>query len=134
VPDYTEQVNHRIAEESEFLPQPPADDQNPEEITTAFVLECLAQNERGDGTLYAHLHRDQVVYVKKSQEWLAFKGHYWEQDIFDIHLRNVKSVTEKYLNEATGLKTPIQRVGDQLRDVEKRSRLPNTGSAPLEKP
>lgn len=120
MPDsYSDQVNERIQQEAEFLPQPPQADQTPEELTSAFVIECLANNERGDGTLYAQLHRDQVVFVKKSQEWLAFKGHYWEQDIYDLHLRNVKGVAQMYLDEATGLKAPIQRLGDQLRGVEK---------------
>lgn len=137
MPDYTDMVNERIEQEAEFLPQPPEVDLTPEELEPAFVLECLANGERGDGTLYAELHRDQVVFVKKSQEWLAFKGHYWEQDIYDLHLRKVKAVAEMYLNEATGLKAPIQRLGDQLRGVEKEiktadSMIKSAGSA-LEK-
>lgn len=117
--DYAAQVAARIAEESELLPQPPDPDQPADEITSDFVLECLANNERGDGTLYARLHRDQVVYVKKSQEWLTFRGHYWEQDIYDLHLRKVEDVARIYLGEAGGLRAYLQRLSAKLHQAEK---------------
>lgn len=119
MPDYADQVAARIAEESELLPQSFDLEQPADEITSDFVLECLGNNERGDGTLYTRLHRDQVVYVKKSQEWLTFKGHYWEQDIYDLHLRRVEDVAQIYLGETGGIRAYIQRLAAKLSQAEK---------------
>ncbi len=109
-------VAARIAIEQQLLP-PPDPVEPGDEITSEFIRECLGNNEVGDGTLYANLHRDKYVYVKKNQEWLHFSGHYWEQDIYDLHLRAVGSVADHYNDEAVRLKLPISRLQAEEKEL-----------------
>lgn len=131
MPDYTDQVAERVAQEAEFLPQPAVADTASDEITSEFIRECLDNNEVGDGTLYARLHKDKFVYVKKSQEWLLFSGHYWEQDIYDRYLRAVGDVAELYSSEADALKTPIIRFREQEKEISEQIKSLETRSKEL---
>ena len=119
MPDsYADQVAARVAQEAEFLPSEPVQQIQPgDEITSDYIRQCLSNNEVGDGTLYAHIHRDKFVYVKKSQEWLEFSGHYWEQDVYDRHLRAVGDVAQLYDTEATNLNLPMKRYREQEKEL-----------------
>ncbi len=45
-----------------------------------FVLECLRDEEEGDGRLYAHLFRGRCIYDHTEGMWYEWKGHSWERD------------------------------------------------------
>jgi len=111
--DITSQVEARVRLEEELMPSPA---KTPEIslITPEFVGECLANNERGDGILFASIHKGAFVYVKKSAEWLVWRGHHWEMDVYDEHLRAVEAVALAYLGEGDKLSEPIKRVNERL--------------------
>src|SRR5712692_8235016 len=50
------------------------------ETNLDFVLECLRDEEEGDGRLYAHLFRGRCVYDHTEGIWYEWQGHYWERD------------------------------------------------------
>jgi putative DNA primase/helicase len=83
-------------------------------ISPEFVSECLANNERGDGILYASINKGAYVYVKKSAEWLVWRGHHWDIDVYDEHLRSVEKVAIAYLTEGDKLGEPIKRQKERL--------------------
>ncbi len=113
--DIAAKVEARVREEEDLNLTPAATPQE-SPITPEFVKECLANNERGDGILYACIHRGRFVYVKKSAEWLVWKGHHWEMDVYDEHLRAVEDVALTYLAEGDKLSEPIKRQINRLND------------------
>ena len=76
---------------------------DPEEVDSKFVVDCLQQNELGDGRLYAALHRGKFVYNKSENEWFAWDGHHWDRDIMDFALASVENVTRRYLREGINI-------------------------------
>jgi putative DNA primase/helicase len=115
--DLAAEVEARRLAEAEQL-TPPA-----EKTTSAggpddprFVLQCLEENERGDGKLYAALHRGKFVYVKsrdeKSTAWFRWAGHHWEADKGDFHFAAVEDVALIYQREADKLRDPIKAARD----------------------
>jgi len=111
--DITAKVAARVREEEELNLAPAA---TPEisPLTPEFIKMCLANNERGDGILYATIHKGNFVYVKKSAEWLMWSGHHWETDVHDKHMTAVEKVALAYLEEGDKLTEPIQRQTDRL--------------------
>jgi putative DNA primase/helicase len=106
------QVNERVREEEEYLVDPaptPAADL----VTGDLVAQCLANNERGDGILYATMQRDRFVFVKNAQGWMEWAGHHWQIDKSDRHMTAVEEVAVAYLNEALKLNKPIERAEDK---------------------
>jgi len=77
-----------------------------------FVLQCLASNERGDGILYAAVHRGQFLCNKSKKEkpWMRWAGHHWQYDHLDEAVRAVEAVALKYLAQS-GL------ISDQIADL-----------------
>lgn len=111
------QVETRIREEHELLPPPEPTPQGGEtQVDADLVRQCLANNERGDGILYSRLHRDKFVYVKKSQEWLKFNEHYWEQDVYQEFLRKVETVAIRYKDSADALQPGIDLSSEALHE------------------
>ena len=115
--DLAAEVEARRLAEAELL-TPPA-----EKTTSSggpddprFVLQCLEENERGDGKLYAALHRGKFVYVKsrdeKSTAWFRWAGHHWEADKGDFHFAAVEEVALIYQREADKLRDPIKAARD----------------------
>lgn len=99
-------VEARVAEEEErrrAKKKEPAAPLPPGEVDSDFVLDCLAQNEVGDGRLYAALHQGRYLYNKTDQNWYKWSGHHWERDIMNSSLAAVENVTERYLKEAVNL-------------------------------
>jgi putative DNA primase/helicase len=102
------QVAERIREEEELLTAPSKTPSAPV-ITPDFIRDCLANNERGDGILYASTHRGKFVFIKSLQTWLKWSNHHWEIDKLDEHIRAVEQVALQYFEEAEKLATPIKR-------------------------
>lgn len=115
--DYASQVAARVALEAELLPAP-EEIPKPELITPKLIRQCLANNEVGDGILYAAQHRERFVYVKKSQEWMVWLGNHWEQDVMDEHLRGVCDVATTYLEECKKLDIPLGTLQEELAEVQ----------------
>jgi putative DNA primase/helicase len=97
-------------------------------LTPEFLELCLAENERGDGVLFATLMRDRFVYVKnreKHRPWLVWRGHHWAVDKMGEHIRAVEEVALVYLKAAEDLGDPISRERDLLSDANARVKRAN---------
>jgi putative DNA primase/helicase len=101
-----EQVSRRRREEGGD--QPPSD--GGAGITSTFVRDCLANEQLGDGMLYAELHRGKLVFDASSGRWLAWVGHHWKYDETFMADRAVIGVAEAYLEEA-------RKVGEEIREA-----------------
>jgi len=83
-------------------------------LPSSFVRECYFANELGDGVLYARLHRDKFIFVKKMAQWMAWSGHHWAIDVMDRHKAAVEAVVEAYDAEAARLGEEIDaKAGDK---------------------
>lgn len=131
--DLQEQVAKRIADEQGEQPdveersKPLPKGRGPDDPT--FVAECLEHNERGDGILYAALHRGKHVYNKTTGRWLSWNGHHWEDDILDQAHNSVEGVALRYQlaadNIAPELKGARERLAaakETVKDLEKRTK------------
>lgn len=89
-----------------------------------FVMRCLEANERGDGILYAALHRGKYVYVKardeKAKAWFRWGGHHWEIDKADFHHAGVEDVAMVYQRELDRLYPELAEAKEELAVVKDR--------------
>jgi len=83
-------------------------------ITPRFVAECFRLNERGDGLLFAAVHKNRLVYVKKFTTWLYWAGNHWKLDEEDRYVNAVEEVAQYYESYAANLKDRI----DELRRTD----------------
>lgn len=93
--------------EAELLP-PSIDNLDAGTVTPAFVRNCLYNNIRGDGLLFAAINRDKFVHVKNTKLWMAWTGHHWKVDRADYSHDAVERVAELYLEQAMRLKVDIE--------------------------
>ena len=93
-----EKVKGRVKEEASIT-----EDKEEDPITPEFINECLLANERGDGALFAALHRGGFVFNKTSAQWLRYTGHHWETDIMEDAHKCVEAATLKYVEEGEAL-------------------------------
>ena len=94
----SEELEQRKAEKKEPVELPA-----PGEVDSKFVLECMEQNEVGDGRLYAALHQGKYVYNKTDEKWYAWSGHHWERDIMNSAIASVETLCDRYLQEAINI-------------------------------
>ena len=86
-------------------------------IAPRFVAECFRLNERGDGILFAAVHQDRLVYVKKFSTWLYWAGNHWKLDEEDRYINAVDEVAQYYESYAARLKDRI----DELTQADHRA-------------
>lgn len=103
VNDYGEQIAARRAEEDLLAPVPVVTD----DLSPSFIRSCLYNNERGDGILFATLHRDAFTHVKNSGQWLSWAGHHWQLDKADDAHNAVEAVAKRYLEQAARTKEDV---------------------------
>lgn len=86
-------------------PRQPLDDK--------FVKQCLDANERGDGCLFASLHKWRFFYntTPKDGEWYVWTGNVWEIDDFRASFAAVEDVAIEYQRAAEPLKKDIKDNG-----------------------
>jgi len=121
--DISDQVKQRRDEEAELLA---AADQEKKSTSGGpddprFIMQCLDHNERGDGILFASLHKGKFVYVKsrdeKAKAWFIWSGHHWEIDKADFHHSAVEDVALLYQRESENLKPEIAAARAELDDA-----------------
>lgn len=100
-----EETEQRKAEKKE-----PGELPAPGEVDSKFVVECLRQNEVGDGMLYAALHRGKYIFNKTDADkqdvsigWYEWAGNHWQRDVMNYAVAAVENVTRRYLIEAKNL-------------------------------
>ncbi len=79
-------------------------------ITPRFIADCFRLNERGDSILFAKVHRNRLVYVKKLSTWLYFAGNHWKVDEENSHINAVEEVAQYYESHAASLKDRIDEL------------------------
>jgi putative DNA primase/helicase len=83
------------------------DKEDPQGISPRFIADCFRQNERGDAILYAKIHRERLVFVKKLSSWLYWAGNHWKIDEDERYINAVEEVAEYYESYAAELKDRI---------------------------
>lgn len=123
IEDLRKQVKERVDHETAQCVSP-AD--QPDQITPELIRDCLFANELGDGTLYATLFRDKLLYCHNISEWYEWAGHYWQRDAMCHALSKVEQVTSLYLGEYRRLALEIANLAsagaEQESDVIKKFR------------
>lgn len=77
-------------------------------ITPQFIHECFDANARGDGALFAAIHKKKFVFSKAQQRWFIWDGHHWAHDSMEFSFIFIEKVAEKYLIEAEKLTEEIK--------------------------
>lgn len=107
-----ERTEKRIAEETEQRKAEKKDPENPPpgEVDSKFVIDCLWQNELGDGKLYAELHRGKYIFNKNDKSsndvsigWYKWSGNCWDRDVMNFAVAAVENVSRRYLQEADAI-------------------------------
>lgn len=70
------------------------------EIDSQFIMNCLRQNELGDGELFKKLFRNDFVFNKSMDAWMRWVDHHWAVDKMDRALASVEKVAKVYSDEA----------------------------------
>lgn len=69
-------------------------------ITTELVLDCLDSNSRGDGVLYAMMHKGRIMRDMLSEETYTWAGHHWSLDVMGLDRDLVEDLALVYLETA----------------------------------
>lgn len=122
--DITAQVEARRRQEEEELAaakkdEPKSQAGGPDD--PRFVLQCLANNERGDGILFTALQRDRYVYNKTNGLWYRWAEHHWELDKLNQATTAVESVALKYLTAAAQVRAELDKLNEEREAAESRA-------------
>lgn len=121
--DYRAQVEARKKLEEEHLPDPgktPSKTGGPDD--PRFVLSCLDNNERGDGILFAAIHRGQFLCNKSKEKkpWMKWAGHHWAYDHLDESVRAVEAAALKYLEQSAVISEDLAELRDKKAEVDQK--------------
>ena len=106
--DVAKQVEQRAADLQDAV----ADDNKLPDVK--FIKQCLDANERGDGVLFASLHRGRFLYnvsvkdPKKEAPWYRWDQHVWKRDEFANTQNAVEEVALLYQAQADALDSEIR--------------------------
>lgn len=87
-----------------------------------FLAACLANNERGDGVLYAALHKGLFTYNKANGAWLKWADHHWVLDKLNEATAAVDRVALKYEAEAGKISQEIKELEVEKEKAENEAR------------
>lgn len=82
-------------------PQPNGD------LSSQFVMDCVATENEGDGQLFAALLKDRVLYAKSSGIWYRWNDQSWAEDEDDTVIGLVRYVIDRYAEEIAALEEKI---------------------------
>jgi len=68
----------------------------PESLPSAFVLDCLRNNEDGDSALFVKLNRGRTVFDHAAGKWNEFINHSFQEDLLDQATATVEGVISVY--------------------------------------
>ena len=90
-------------------------------IPTETVLNCLANNEYGDGKLFSLLFAGKCVYDHTSGQWYIWQEHYWQLDRTEFIFHLVSGVLPQiYLQVSNHLKRQINEQEDEQEDSDEK--------------
>lgn len=78
-----------------------------------FVLDCLANNERGDGVLFAAMNRGLFLHNKATGSWIKWDRHHWAPDKMNEATAAVEQVALKYQAESGKIGVEIRRIEEE---------------------
>lgn len=84
------------------------------ELDSDFVRECIANNVRGDGCLYAAMNRNKCLRNNtptKDKEWYWWADHVWEKDNFEKTKNAVEPCALEYKKISDSLAKEIEEEG-----------------------
>lgn len=87
-----------------------------------FVLDCLANNERGDGVLFAALHRGRFLHNKATGTWLRWDEHHWAPDKMNEATAGVEAVALTYRREAGSIGEEIRKLEEARQEADEKAR------------
>ena len=95
---YKEQVERRVGEEQKAMEaKAPARKQDPSsELTTEVIRTYFDEDGVGDGKLFNRLHRDKIVGVIDSDDFLFWNGAHWEKAKEKQEFRAIEDVVRLY--------------------------------------
>jgi len=94
-----EQIDAARAAEAELLTDTDQDEAQGDAPDQRFLSQCFAENERGDGQLFARLQRDEFLFIKTVGEWLIWTGHHWAIDKKDRAHDAVDQVARQFIEQ-----------------------------------
>jgi len=84
------QVESRVKEEAAPAPESPP-------ITHDFVKKCLFAGQKGDGLMFAAIHRGKLLCAPElKNQWFEWTGSYWKQVVVYRAEAAVEAVVEQY--------------------------------------
>jgi len=78
----------------------------------AFALECWGNNVAGDGEFYKELYRNDFVFNKSMDSWMAWADHHWQIDKMGYAVASVAGVAAAYTAAAIKLSKKIRELDD----------------------
>lgn len=99
-------IASKVYDRARSLLPPPADI----ELSSEFIKDCLDNNERGDGVLFATLNKHRFLYntTPNDGEWYRWSGHCWQLDDFREAVDAIESIAEKYLEQMASAEAKIK--------------------------
>lgn len=77
-------------------------------VSSDVVRQCLQDNSRGDGVLFARLNKGRYLYNSSAGGWYAWVDHVWQDDESnDVIRTGVELVVERYREELALLQDEI---------------------------
>ena len=118
IEDIAAQVQRRAAELTPNKELPP--------LEQSFIKACLDANERGDGCMFATIHRGKFLYntTPKDGEWFAWNGHVWTKDEFRRAMAAIEDCALEYQQQADILPGPGHFHKGPGQDIHTIIRLP----------
>lgn len=97
-------------------------DQTPDAdpITPNIVRACLAQNERGDGWLFSRLMRGKFIFNNRTDQWLEWTGHHWDDDRMKNAMAAVETTALRYHQVEESLSPAITEAREKAVEAAKK--------------
>lgn len=91
------------------------------DVPLEIVLECLDEDEYGDGRLFAELFLGRCVFDHTDNVWYTWQGHYWRADDLQVMRHLVSGVlASSYLRAAAELNLELARIEDSESEQAKK--------------
>ncbi|MCP3941679.1 MAG: DNA primase [Desulfobacteraceae bacterium] len=81
-----------------------------DDLDSKFIMDCLNQNELGDGELFKKLYQNDFVFNKSMDCWMSWTGHHWNIDKMDSAIASVEGVARVFQDEAKRISAKITKM------------------------
>lgn len=96
----SEEIKNAVERRAAELMAEPEAPAPPPAVSSEVVRQCLDDNSRGDGVLFARLNKGQYLYNATTGQWYEWAGHCWQEDESNAVVRvGVENVANRYREE-----------------------------------